>query len=95
MEKDDMKKRGGYRQGSGRKKGFSALEAEKAREFIAQKLSENLGPIVDIAIKQAMNGEHKAREWLTDRSYGKSQQYIEQRQHISISKILDEIEGHK
>ena len=64
--------RGGYRPNAGRKKGFSSLEAEKAREFIAQRLTTDLEPIIAKAIEQAKEGDHKAREWLTDRAYGKS-----------------------
>jgi len=47
--------RGGYRVGAGRKKGFSALEAEKARNLICKKLEDKLTPIVEMAIK----GEYK------------------------------------
>ena len=66
--------RGGQREGAGRKKGFAALEAEKARELIAQKLVVSFEPIVDKAIEQAISGNQKAREWLTDRAYGKISQ---------------------
>ena len=69
--------RGGYRQNAGRKKGFAGLEAEKAREFIAQRLVIEFTPIVDKAIEQAKEGNHRAREWLTERAYGKIQQDME------------------
>ena len=68
---------GGKRPGAGRKKGYAAIEAEKARVFIAKKLVEELGPIVDKAIKQAKeDGDKHAREWLTDRAFGKATQFI-------------------
>ena len=67
---------GGKREGAGRKKGFPALEAEKARLMIAEKLSTEFAPIVDKAIEQAKAGQKDARDWLTDRAYGKSMQPI-------------------
>lgn len=66
-----MSKHGGKREGAGRKKGFAALEAEKARELIAIKLQKSFAPIVDKAIRQAKAGDKAAREWLTERAYGK------------------------
>lgn len=60
----------------GRPKGFAALEAEKTREFIAQRLIESHGPIVAKAVTQAMEGDRYAREWLYDRAFGKSPQAI-------------------
>lgn len=60
----------------GRKKGFPALEAEKARLMIAEKLATEFAPIVDKAIEQAKAGQKDARDWLTDRAYGKSMQPI-------------------
>lgn len=63
--------KGGKREGAGRPKGFAALEAEKAREYICERLKEELGPIVDKAIEQAKEGDKYAREWLVDRGYGK------------------------
>jgi len=65
--------RGGYRQNAGRKKGFSALEAEKARNLICERLSKNLLPIIDILITRAKEGDIKAARELFDRAYGKSQ----------------------
>lgn len=70
-------KRGGKREGAGRKKGFAALEAEKARELIVVKLKESLDEILNKAIEQAKQGDKYAREWLTDRAYGKTPQAIE------------------
>lgn len=69
--------RGGKREGAGRKKGFAALEAEQARLLIAQKLTTSFEPIVDKAIEQAIGGDKAARDWLTDRGYGKAVQAID------------------
>ena len=60
--------RGGYRLGAGRKKGFSALEAEKAREYIAMRVTESLEPIVNNLIKQARGGNIHAVKELFDRA---------------------------
>lgn len=60
----------------GRPKGLPALEAEKARIMIAEKLQIHFEPIVDKAIKQAIAGNKFAREFLVDRAYGKAMQPI-------------------
>lgn len=56
----------------GRPKGFAALEAERQREMIAKKLVKEFEPIVDKAIEQAKEGNKDARDWLTERAYGKA-----------------------
>jgi len=61
----------------GRKKGYPALEAEKARLMIAEKLATEFEPIVEKAVEQAREGNKEAREWLTDRAYGKSVQPLD------------------
>jgi hypothetical protein len=83
--------RGGYRSGAGRKKGYSGVEAEKARELIIKKLSVSLDPIVSILIKQAKKGDIRAIKELFDRAYGKVPQAteltLEQEEH-PIGSIL-------
>ncbi|HRH22457.1 MAG TPA: hypothetical protein PLB51_00490 [Candidatus Paceibacterota bacterium] len=69
--------KGGYRKGAGRKKGFAAYEAEKAREFIVQRLSADLEPIIEKAIKQARRGDKQARTWLFERAYGKPKETVD------------------
>ena len=66
--------RGGYRQNAGRKKGFSAIEAENAHKIICERLAENLGPILDILIREAKKGDMRAIRELFDRAYGKAPQ---------------------
>lgn len=75
-EKDKPEKRGGKRPGAGRKKGFAALKAEQAREFIAAELEKNLKLIVTRAIDQAKEGDKYARDWLSDRAWGKAPQTL-------------------
>ena len=64
--------KGGYRVGSGRKKGYAALEAEKAREYIAKRLAHDLEPIISKLLLMAKNGDTKAANILLDRAYGKT-----------------------
>lgn len=71
-----MSNHGGKRPGAGRPKGFAALEAERQRDLVAKKLVTEFEPIVDKAIEQAKGGDKFAREWLSDRAYGKSTQLI-------------------
>lgn len=63
--------RGGYRVNSGRKRGYSAIEAEKAREFIVGRVNASLEPIISALINRAKQGDNKAIQILFDRAYGK------------------------
>lgn len=67
---------GGKREGAGRKKGYAAIEAEKARERICKELEKTWKPIVLKAIAQAKAGDPVARAWLYERGYGKVAQAI-------------------
>jgi hypothetical protein len=66
--------RGGKRLNAGRKKGYSAIETEKARELIIRRVNEAIGPILDSLIKQATEGNTVATKELFDRAYGKAVQ---------------------
>ena len=83
--------RGGYRQNSGRKKGFSAIEAEKAREFIVEKVNASLEPIIAKLIQLAKKGDLRAIQILFDRAYGRPITPIEANieQGLTISDLLD------
>ncbi len=61
----------------GRPKGYAALEAERQRDYVARKLVKEFAPIVKKAIEQAKNGDKSAREWLTDRAFGKTPQAVD------------------
>jgi hypothetical protein len=69
--------RGGYRPNAGRKKGFSTLESEKAREFIVRRVNESIGPIIDSLVERGKNGDLGAIKELFDRAYGKAVQSTE------------------
>lgn len=69
--------RGGYRPNAGRKKGYSAIETEKARELIVRMVTEALEPILNSLLKQAKRGNTTAIKELLDRAYGRSSQGID------------------
>ena len=68
---------GGKREGAGRKKGFKALQREKDLEYIAQRLSKELPPIVDKQIEQAKAGDNNARTDLYNRAYGRPKETMD------------------
>lgn len=88
--------RGGFRENAGRKKGFSAIEAEKAREFIVEKVNASLEPIIGSLIELAKKGDIRASQVLFDRAYGRPITPIETAGEapmmIMINDVLDELE---
>lgn len=76
--------KGGKRIGAGRKKGYKAIEAEKAREYIVQRVSAELEPIIDVQINQARNGDKDARRDLLDRAYGKPKETFELQGEVKL-----------
>jgi hypothetical protein len=66
--------RGGYRTGAGRKKGFSAKNAEMAREVLAEMVMREIGPIGEALIAKAKKGDIAAARELFDRAFGKAAQ---------------------
>lgn len=76
--------KGGKRKGAGRKKGYKAIEAEKAREYIAKRVSDELDPIITKAIAQAKAGDGTARRDLMDRAYGKPKEVVEHKVEVSL-----------
>lgn len=63
--------RGGYRENSGRKKGFSGIKAEKSREYIIQQVENSLKPIVTGLVDRARQGDLRATQILFDRAFGR------------------------
>lgn len=82
---------GGYRQGSGRKKGFSAKNAEEARRYLSQRVAEELSPLVDALIEQAKDGNLKAMQILLDRAWGRPRQEIQLKQEELEQKPSPEV----
>ena len=52
--------RGGKRLGAGRKRGFKAIQAEKAREFVVKTVAKNLKPLMDAKLDLAL-GHYKEK----------------------------------
>lgn len=63
--------RGGHRENSGRKQGFSGLQAEKSREYIIRQVEGALEPIIKALISRAKQGDLKATQILFDRAFGR------------------------
>ena len=55
----------------GRPVSEATIRAQEARNFISEQVKNNLGAIVSKAIVQAIEGDYKAREWLSGYSWGK------------------------
>jgi hypothetical protein len=72
-----MAQRGGKRPGAGRKKANHTIEAEQSRAYLIKRLHEELEPIVDKALEQAKSGDKHARDWLSERAWGKPAQAVE------------------
>lgn len=73
-ERSKTSKENGKR--GGRPISEATIKAQLAREYIAEQIKESLGAIVAKAITQAIEGNSDARNWLSDRAWGKSIQPI-------------------
>ena len=60
-----------------KRKHKKTIEAEKAIEYIRQRVTNELQPIMDKAIEQAKEGDTATRRDLMDRAYGKPKETIE------------------
>ena len=68
--------RGGKRQGAGRKKGFSAKNAEEARKLLSQMVLDEIEPIGRALINKAKKGDIQACKELFDRAWGRARQEV-------------------
>lgn len=66
--------RGGYRPGSGRKKGFAARGAEEARRILSEMVMEEIESIGKALITKAKKGDVIAIRELFDRAFGRAPQ---------------------
>ena len=55
----------------GRPVSESVIRALKARDYISAEVEKQMSPIVAKAINDAILGDKHAREWLSDRAWGK------------------------
>ena len=67
-----MAERGGQREGAGRPISEATIKAQLAREYISEQVKLSLSAIVAKAVTQAIEGDKYAREWLSDRAWGKA-----------------------
>jgi hypothetical protein len=58
----------------GRPVSDATLRTQAARDYISLQLADSLPPIVAKAITQAMEGNSDARNWLSDRAWGRPKQ---------------------
>ena len=65
---------GGKRDGAGRKPGFAAKNAEKAREVLSEMVMREIQPIGAVLIAKAKDGDVTAARELFDRAFGKASQ---------------------
>ena len=56
----------------GRPKSEATIRTQLAREYISLQMKDSLPAITAKAITQAIEGDYKAREWLSERSWGKA-----------------------
>lgn len=92
--------KGGPQPGAGRPKGCKAghtIQAEKAREYIIKRVTEELEPIINVLIQKAKSGETMAIKELLDRAYGKPKETVEHTGEvqidIDIKKTIDKVYG--
>ena len=78
---------GGKRQGAGRPKAQHTIESEKAREYIIQRVTEELEPILTAMIKKARSGDLTAAKDLLDRAFGKAKETAE---HQGLEFLFDD-----
>lgn len=78
---------GGARPGAGRPRGTNGIQAEKAREYIIRRVSEELEPIMDQLIAKAKKGDMAAIKDLLDRAYGRAKETVE---HQGLEFLFDD-----
>lgn len=78
----------GNKVATGRPKAHHTIEAAKAREYIIQRVTEELGPIMDNLIALAKAGDIAAIKDLLDRAYGKAKETMDVNQRVTV--VFDE-----
>lgn len=71
-----MATKGGYRPGSGRKKGAATLASEKMRATIAERVLNEVDAIVGPQIAKAKEGDTNAFKELMNRAFGMPRQNV-------------------
>lgn len=60
----------------GRPKGPATVERERVKAYIAERIAQDIAPMVDALIKKVKKGDAYAFDKLTDRGFGKATQPI-------------------
>lgn len=71
--------------GGGRKKGFSAVNAEKAKAFIVAFVGSKLESILNLLYKEAQDGNVQAQKELLDRAYGRPKETVEHTGEVKLA----------
>ena len=79
-----MAGKGGARPGAGRKKGYKAIAAEKAREYLVRRIAEELEPITDVILASAKAGDTKSLEYLINQLIGKPKETLEVQEDVVL-----------
>lgn len=61
----------------GRKKGEATILREKAKDYLARRVEEEIQPIADKLIEKAQTGDVPAIKELFDRAWGKSKESVD------------------
>lgn len=96
--------KGGKREGAGRKKGYKAIEVEKAREYLVARVVADLEPIVSAQIDLAKGirlvdekgnvyqkaPDKDAAKYLLDHTVGKAKEKLDvQHSGLSLTDLYD------
>lgn len=79
-----QKKRGGFREGSGRPKGskeYATLKAQKYKEVLVREAVKHAKPLVKALIDKGLGGDIPALREIHDRAMGKVKEIIEISEH--------------
>ncbi len=68
----------------GRTKATHTINAEAAKAYIVDRVTKELGPLMDIAIAQAKEGDVASRKDLLDRAYGRPKETVEVEGDITL-----------
>jgi hypothetical protein len=72
-----MGKNGGARPGAGRPKASRTIAAEMFKDYVAKRIVEEQGDIVDALLEKAKKGDTQAAKELFDRAFGKSKESVD------------------
>lgn len=78
----------------GRKKGEATILREKAKDYLARRVEEEIEPIADKLIEKAQTGDVPAIKELFDRAWGKSKESMDVTSGGNVIPIYNGISRH-